>query len=356
MSNKIYFTPGPTQLFYTFEEHFKRALALDIISISHRSSTFIKIVEETTEALKELLELPAGYDIYYLNSANEVWDRIIQNLVDESSHHFANGAFSKKFYDFALAHHKSSSVTEVEDGAIFSDWNIPEKAELIGITKNETSIGFTTTEKELANFREENPDKLIALDIVSAAPSLPIDFSKIDTAYFSVQKAFGLPPGLGVWIVNEKCHEVAQKRATKTSLGSYRSLPNLKKFGDKHQTPETPNMLAIYLLGKIANDMIQVGLKKLRNDTIYKATILNQAIESHESLNHFVASKEHRSKTTIVADAKDPSKILSFFEKKGIILGSGYGIHKKNHIRIANFPTHSKESVEMLCDLLKDIE
>lgn len=356
MSNKIYFTPGPAQLFYTFEEHFKRALFEDIPSISHRSSKFIQVVEETNEALTELLGLPSEYDIYFINSANEAWDRIIQNLVSQSSHHFVNGAFSKKFYDFAIAHGKQSTINKADDGHSFSDWVVPDSAELVGITKNETSVGFSLTEAEIAGLRKDHPEKILALDIVSASPSLVVDFKTIDTAYFSVQKAFGLPPGLGVWIVNEKCHEIANQRANITSLGSYRSLPNLKKFGVKSQTPETPNMLFIYLLGKIAQDMLQVGIKKIRNDTIYKATILNQAIESHPMLSHFVSSKEHRSKTTVVAKTQQSEKILSFFEKKGIILGKGYGIHKENHIRFANFPTHSKESIEMICDMLNQIE
>lgn len=356
MSNKIYFTPGPAQLFYTFEEHLKRALFLDIPSISHRSSDFIKVMQETTEALKELLELPEGYDIYFLNSANEAWDRIIQNLVDDESHHFVNGAFSKKFYDFALAHGKESTATITEDGATFSNLNIPETSELIGVTKNETSVGFNFDDAELQKLRENYPEKLIALDIVSASPSVPVNFNHIDTAYFSVQKAFGMPSGLGVWIVNEKCHRKASERAKSASLGSYRSLPNLKKFGDKDQTPETPNMLYIYLLGKIAQDLLQVGIKKLRNDTIYKSTILNQAVENHPLLGHFVESPKNRSKTTIVAECSKPKEFIDFFAKKGLILGSGYGSHKENHVRIANFPTHSKESIEMLCDFMEKIE
>ncbi|NQZ76414.1 MAG: aminotransferase class V-fold PLP-dependent enzyme [Ekhidna sp.] len=353
MSNKIYFTPGPAQLFYTFEEHLKRALFEDIPSISHRSKQFNAVVQQTTEALIELLNLPAGYQPYYINSANEAWDRIIQNLVKDSSHHFVNGAFSKKFFDFALAHNRSSSQTLVQDGEVFENWQIPVDAELIGITKNETSVGFTITEKEISELRVANKEKLIALDIVSALPGIETDFKNVDTAYFSVQKAFGMPAGLGVWIANERCHEVALKLSQNQSLGSYRALPNLKKFGDKYQTPETPNMLYIYLLGKIAEDMVKVGQKKIKNDTIYKSTILNQAIEDHPNLTHFVKSKDHRSKTTLVATSDKAEEIIKQFAQKGLILGSGYGKHAKNHIRIANFPTHSKESIEMVCDLME---
>lgn len=356
MSNKIYFTPGPAQLFYTFEEHFKQAIKKDIPSLSHRSKQFVSVLAHTKACLSELLEIPEGYDIFFLNSANEAWDRIIQNLVEKSSHHFINGAFSRKFYDFALMHGMQSTRSDAADGTPFNSFDIPEEAELIGLTKNETSVGFSFSEEELSQIRAANPDKLIALDIVSAAPSVPIDLSNVDTAYLSVQKAFGLPAGLGVWICNGKCQEKALKKAEQMPLGSYRTLPNLKKFGDKNQTPETPNMLYIYLLGKIAEDMLAVGRRKIINDTVYKSTILYQAIESHPHLSPFVESKQHRSKTTLIAKSTDAANIIATFEKKGMLLGSGYGTHKDAQIRIANFPTHSKESIEMLCDQLFEMK
>lgn len=356
MSKKIYLTPGPSQLFYTFEEHFKKALFHDVPSISHRSKDFVSIIKHTKDCLRELLEIPSGYDIFFLSSANEAWDRILQNLVINSSHHFANGAFSKKFYDFATKYRMSSTLHEVEDGQPFSDFTIPEEAELIGLTKNETSMGFTLPESELEKVRTENPDKLIALDMVSATPSIPIKLENVDTAYFSVQKAFGMPPGLGVWICNQRCQEQAIKKSETTTIGSFKALPNLKKVSDKDQTPETPNSLAIYILGKIAEDMVKVGKQKIINDTTYKSTILYQAIDVHTHLGPFVSDSTYQSKTTIVANAEDPAKIISFFKGKGLIIGSGYGSHKDDHIRIANFPTHSKETIEMVCDLLPGIE
>ena len=249
-----------------------------------------------------------------------------------------------------------STITHVEDGSSFPDFTIPKKAELIGLCKNETSVGYTTTEEEISNLRKEHPEKLIALDVVSASPALPVDFSVIDTAYLSVQKSFGMPAGLGLWIANERCIEKARSKAESKSIGSYRSLTNLQKFAAKDQTPETPNMLFIYILGKIAQDLLNYGVKRMQNDIVYKATLLNQMIESHPSLDHFVTSKQHRSKSTIVAKARNQKSFIDSLERKGMILGKGYGPHKEDHIRIANFPTHSKETIEMLCDFIKDLE
>jgi len=356
MSNKIYFTPGPSQLFYSFQDHFRSAVKADVGSISHRSPEFVKILEESTESLKELLQVPDDYHLFFLNSANEAWDRIIQNLVIKSSHHFANGSFSKKFYDFALQHGMKSSLSTSGDGKVYDNLNVPAEAELIGLAKNETSVGYTFTEEEIEMIRAQHPDKLIALDIVSASPALPINFKSIDTAYLSVQKAFGMPPGLGLWIVNDRCIEKAEEKVKSFSIGSYRALTNLKKFGLKHQTPETPNMIYLYIIGKIARDILDYGVKRMQNDIIYKATLINQAIEKNPLLTHFIESKAHRSPSTIVAASPKPEIFLEALKAKGLILGNGYGAYKTQHIRIANFPTHSKESIEYLCDLLNKIE
>lgn len=356
MSNNIYFTPGPSQLFFTFEDHFKKALALDIPSISHRSKAFISVVKDTTIALRELLSLPEDQHVFYLSSANEAWDRIIQNLVMKSSHHFINGSFSQKFYDFAIAHGMQSTFSKAADGQAFENLDVPETAELVGVTKNETSVGFSFTPEEISQIRANNPEKLIALDIVSASPAVQVDFGMVDTAYFSVQKAFGLPAGLGVWIANDRCLEKASEKAQHTSLGSYRSLPNLKKFADKDQTPETPNMLYIYLLGKIAEDLLKYGVQKVQNDTLYKATLIKQTVENHPLLSHFVASAQNRSQTTIVAKAEKQEVLLTGLAKKGLVVGNGYSSYKASHIRIANFPTHSKEAVELLCDEINKVE
>ncbi|MEM6641549.1 MAG: aminotransferase class V-fold PLP-dependent enzyme [Bacteroidota bacterium] len=355
MSNKIYFTPGPSQLYHTFNDHFREAIKNDVPSISHRSAAFIKIVEESTEALKALFNLPDNYHVFFLNSANEAWDRIVQNLVEISSHHFANGSFSKKFHDFALMQGKASTVNLVNDGSSYLDLKIPEDSELVGICKNDTSVGYTFTEEEMAEIRQQNPDKLIALDVVTAAPVLPVDFSLVDTAYLSVQKAFGMPAGLGVWMVNDRCIEKAAKKATKSNIGSYRSVLNLKKFSDKYQTPETPNMLFIYIIGKIAQDFLNYGAERMRNDIVYKSAIIHQVIEAHPALNHFVESEKHRSKSTIVVNTTNQKAFLDQLLENGLVLGTGYGPHKKDHLRIANFPAHSRESVELLCDIMQNI-
>lgn len=354
MNHKIYFTPGPSQIYYTVPDHLKSALKEDVMCISHRSAAFQSIYAEAKSALRALLNVPDGYDIYFLSSANEIWERIIQNLVSDSSHHFVNGSFAKKFYQFAQDYKKNSTVTKAADGEAFADLHVPEEAELIAVTLNETSIGYAFDQETLKSLRQQHPDKLIAVDGVSAFPAINFDFSLCDTAYFSVQKCFGLPAGLGVWIVNQKCYEKAESlHQNGVITGSYHSLRELKSMGDKNQTPETPNALGIYLLGKVSRDMLFRSGRLIQNDTIYKSTILYQALTQSKGITPFVKPKANQSKTVIVASCNGGNKqILELMAQKGWIVGKGYGAYKEDHIRIANFPVHSKEHIEAMCDLL----
>ena len=47
--------------------------------------------------------------------------------------------------------------------------------------------------------------RLLAVDAVSSLPYPDFDYTKLDSVFFSVQKGFGLPSGLGVWMANDKC-------------------------------------------------------------------------------------------------------------------------------------------------------
>lgn len=350
----IHFTPGPAELYFTVEGHIRNALKAQIPSISHRSSKFQSIYSECTENLKELLAIPKDYYVFFTGSATEVWERIIQNNVEVQSHHYVNGAFSKRFYQTALDLGYRASVQSTSDGqrVVAKVDDVPQEADLLAFTLNETSTGVTQPLSEIYAIAEAFPDRLVAVDAVSVLPHSDIDYPKVDSVFFSVQKGFGLPAGLGVWIMSPRSVEKSRRlKAKGQSVGSYHSIPSLLDKGVKNQTPETPNVLNIYLLAKVCGDMLKKGIKRIRQETEYKASLLYHTIDTHPTLKPFVKDPQVRSKTVVVAETQiDARLIIEELAKSNMILGSGYGSYKANHIRIANFPTHSKEQVEMLVD------
>jgi phosphoserine aminotransferase len=229
--------------------------------------------------------------------------------------------------------------------------------EMIAVTHNETSTGVSLPLDFIHSLREKNKEALIVVDAVSSLPYPKLDYTKIDSVFFSVQKGFGLPAGLGVWIVNDRCLAKADQLLTRgISIGSYHSLPTLLANQKKNQTPETPNVLGIYLLGKVVQDMLRKGIDTIRRETEYKAAILYQALESHPRLAPFVLEKQFQSKTVIVADCKgDVGLVTKLLLQNKLLPGDGYGEFRKSQLRFANFPTHSREQFELLVDTLGGI-
>ncbi|PZR38678.1 MAG: phosphoserine aminotransferase [Azospira oryzae] len=352
---KTNFTPGPSQLYFTVESHVKQAFREGIPSLSHRSKQFEFIAAQATQGVKQLLGVPDGFHVFFTGSATEIWERSIQNLVAHHSYHFVNGAFSKRYFEIAQQLGKHAVKKESPLGKGFTDFDIPQETELIALTHNETSTGVSLPMEFIHRFRDQFPNALIAVDAVSSLPYPQFDFTKIDTLFFSVQKGFGLPAGLGVWIVNDKCIAQADSLLAKgMSIGTYHNLPTLYANAKKNQTPETPNVLGIYLLAKVVEDFLQRGVHALRKETEYKAAILYNTLDQHPILKSFVTDKASRSQTVVVAECGAHTEaVTKALLEKGMQPGDGYGELKKTQLRFANFPTHSKEQFELLVDTLQ---
>lgn len=352
MSNKIYFTPGPTQMYPGMSRFLQDAMQDDVASISHRSDAFRNIYKKAADGLAQLLNLPENYHVLFLGSASEAWERILLNTVEKKSFHFVNGSFSKKFHQYAIGLGKDAAKVTAPFGEGFDPAScaIDQNNELIAVTQNETSSGVAFPLDDIYALKKRFPEQLMAVDMVSCLPVPAMDFTQIDTAFFSVQKCFGMPAGLGVWLVNDKCVEKSNALAEKGVLtGPHNNLTELVKKAKDYQTPATPNVLGIYLLGRVCEDMLKRGIDTIREESKEKFKLLYQLIEDSSFLEPAVKEKTHRSETVIVANTKIPAGELNKrLDAKNMMIGSGYGDYKKTQIRIASFPCHSVKDMQSL--------
>ena len=359
MIKPIFFTPGPSELYFTVPDHIRTAIRTGIPSISHRGGAFKKLYEETVIGLKELLQIPEGYHIVFTASATEIWFLSALNIIEKKSLHAVNGAFSSKFEQIVSSMGINTQVIEKQDGQGFyaEDIQMEEtETEFIALTLNETSTGAALPANEIDQLRKKFPQQLISLDVVSAAPAVPVNYHSIDSFYFSVQKAFGLPAGLGVWVYNERVLEKHSQLREKRNIPVSKDLLSLHRLSQNNQTMETPNTLNIYLLNHIVQDMLAKGKQTIERETIYKSSLLYHALDKHPLFAPFVTDTKVRSLTTIVAGTENVNNYIKKLEHHKFIVGSGYGKYKTEHIRIANFPTHSKEQFELLVDTIDTIQ
>jgi phosphoserine aminotransferase len=355
--NKVFFTTGPTETLPELQEWYADAVKNKIFSLSHRSEEFSAIVKFTVDKLKELLNIPDDFSVFFLASGTECMERSIQNLVEKKSFHFINGYFAQRYFDIAkmLGKRPEFIKTDYGKGFKFTDTEVPDDAELICITHNETSTGVTLNSKDIYELKARYPGKILSLDMVTSLPYYKPDFNFADLVFFSVQKGFGLPPGLGVSIVkNTLINKVNYIKNKDISIGSFNNYLMLYKNAEKNQTTVTPNIPGIYLLGKACDLLIKKGAENIRIETEKKADLLYNFFDKHTTIKPFVTDKYIRSKTTIVLETElDTGKILEKLDYNGFVLSRGYGEFHKNHIRIGNFPVHKFDDVMNLIYLFR---
>lgn len=355
-----YFTVGPSQAYPKLAEYIDLAIKEGWPSISHRGEKFGKLFAELSSNLKQFLQIPESYSVFYSGSATDFMERSIQNCSAEKTLHFSNGVFSHRFFEFARELGRDAKEVVLRPDFSFNLSDSPEDfdPELVCLTHNETSSGIILPRQFISSLKNKYPKALFVLDIVSSAPVSDVDFSELDVTFFSVQKGFGLPAGLGVAFVSPKALKKSQAVSLLGKYTGFRSsFKELQNYYVKNQAPGTPNVFNMFLLNEVVKDMMNVGLEKIKNQTAEKAEYLFNALRNHQELEIVVEHKDYKSITTIVLKAKHGSApVIAALETKGLVLSAGYGDEKDKYIRIANFPSHSMEMIEELAEGLKEIQ
>lgn len=344
---KVFFTVGPSQIYPTLPKHLQRALLEDIPSLNHRGGEFKKLFSDTSLKLKRLLKIPSSHAVFFISSALEGMERTIQSTVESISYHIITGSFGKTWMNISKQLGKEAIAAP---GVDVKNLLVPKDAEIICITQNDTSTGIQILMDDIYVLKKKYPKKLISLDVVSSIPYVDINYELADVTFFSVQKGFGLPAGLGVIIVSpeamQKCGQLVKKRL---SIGSFHSFENLYKKALDSQTPETPNVLNIYLFNKVLTDMLDQGISKIRKETDQKTKMMYDFFDAHPTLQPAISELEMRSQTTLVINTSgNTAKIRKKLSEAGFEIGAGYGDRKDDQIRIANFPSHTLSQVKQL--------
>jgi len=347
----VSFYPGPSQVYPAVLRHMKDAYASGIMSINHRSQEFVAISTKAVALLKEKLDIPEKYSVYFVSSATECWEIITQSLIEKESAHVFNGAFGKKWFDYAkklkpeVQAFPFDKETELNpDAQRFND------AEMVCLTQNETSNGTQVSNKIIQHFRQHYPDKLLAVDATSSMGGIYLDFESADVWFASVQKCFGLPAGMAIMVCSPQAVERARTINENKHYNSLVFLDDMMKAG---QTPYTPNVLNIYLLMRVLEGMPHI--KKI-NQTItsrYKKWETFFETKSNQ-LKFLIHNKAVRSLTVLAIEASPLiiHQLKAKAKDEGFLLGDGYGELKPNTFRIANFPALRRSEIARLMDFM----
>jgi phosphoserine aminotransferase len=345
----ISFYPGPSRIYDDVPKYVKAACRKGVLSMSHRSDEFMSMMEKTVGLMKEKLDIPGTYQVFFTSSATECWEIIAQSLIREKSIHLYNGAFGAKWLDYTRKL-RPQALGEPFDQEALLDASVSfSDGDVICVTQNETSNGTQVLPETIAAIKKNNPRHLIAVDATSSMGGVHLDFKAADVWLASVQKCFGLPAGLGIMV----CSPQAIQRLTELNeTGHYNSLTLIHEMMKKWQTSCTPNVLGIYLLMQV--------LKKVKPiDNVHERLQSRmegwKSLLAHgETLKPLISNPAAQSITVMAirSSEKDVTMLKRKAEKAGFLLGEGYGSLKKETFRIANFPALKRKEVQALMKFL----
>ncbi|WBO85535.1 aminotransferase class V-fold PLP-dependent enzyme [Hymenobacter yonginensis] len=342
------FNPGPSQVYPQVRQYLQDAFDEGWLSAPHRGERFTGLMRQTVQELKNKLNVPQDYTVFFMGSATECWEVLTQSLTPRKSFHLYSGAFGEKWYEYAKALRPACvgypfGIDEVPDVAALP---LPDsETDLVCITQNETSNATQLRDGFILNLYNRLGQALLAVDATSSMAGVQLKFIKADIWFASVQKCFGLPAGLSVMILSPRA--VARLR-DQNERAHYNSLTSQYEKMLNWQTTYTPNVLGIYLLSRVLHD--RPALKAVHQHLQERATKLYDYFEQATQLTPLVTNPETRSTTVI--GLQGPPALIDEVKRRaltqGLQLGNGYGTWKSNSLRIANFPAIPDAAFEQL--------
>ena len=321
-------------------------LGLSILEISHRSENFVRVMEEARELVKELLNIPKGYTVLFLQGgASTGFLMAPYNLLTENgtAGYMNTGTWSTKAIKEAKKMGNVDVIVSSEDENfkyIPKDIQIPSGLDYVHYTANNTIYG--TQFKKLPQ-----TDNFLVCDMSSDIFSRPVTINAYDIIYAGAQKNIG-PAGTTMYIVNE---EVFNK--------SGRDIPSMLDFEVHHKKDSmfnTPSVFAVYvtmlnLRYMKANGGVEAMKKKAqeRSEMIYNEIDENPLFEGY-------ANKEDRSSmnaTFTLTDESYKEKFDKLWKEANI---NGIKGHRSiGGYRASMYNALPIESVEALVNVMKKL-
>jgi phosphoserine aminotransferase len=321
---------------------------LSVMEVSHRSKEFVAVMDEAVALVKELLKVPEGYSVLFLQGgASTQFLMAPYNLMDKKAAYINTGAWAAKAIKEAKFFGEVVEVASSKDANynyIPKDYKVPADASYFHITTNNTIYGT-----QLAT----DPEVGIPLvgDMSSDIFSRPIDVAKYDLIYAGAQKNLG-PAGATLVIVKD------------AALGKFeRQIPtmlNYKTHIDKESMFNTPSVLPVFASLQTLRWLKENGgIEAMEKKNIEKAEMLYSEIDRNKMFESTIPNVADRSKMNVTfvmtPDYAELEKdFMAFATERGMIGIKGH--RSVGGFRASIYNAMPIESVKALVEAMQDFE
>tara|TARA_Y100001933_G_scaffold253324_1_gene293436 strand:+ start:1560 stop:2621 length:1062 start_codon:yes stop_codon:yes gene_type:complete len=272
--------------------------SLSLIEISHRSTSFVKVMNKCIALVKELLNIPTGYSVLFLQGGASLQFLMVPfNLMklNGSAAYLNTGTWSTKAINEAKLFGNTIVVGDSSDknfNYIPKNYSIPQNIDYFHCTSNNTIFGT-----QIKDFPKISIP--IVCDMSSDIFSRKININNFDIIYAGAQKNMG-PAGTTMVIVKD---EVLNKTG--------RDIPTMLNYQthiNKESMFNTPPVFSIYVSMLTLEWLKNIGginyIEKINNE---KANLLYQEIDRN-SLFTGTSNIEDRSMMNVTFSILDKEK------------------------------------------------
>lgn len=324
---------------------------IGILEISHRTPGWERVMAETEQLWRELLNIPDDYAVLFLGGgASTQFFEVPANLMKKKAAYLQTGVWAKKAAKEAKFYGEVEIVASSEDKNytyVPKGYKIPTDADYFHITTNNTIYG-TEIHEDI-----DSPVTLVA-DMSSDIMSRPVDVKKYGLIYGGAQKNVG-PAGVTFVIVRKDL--LGQTGRNLQTMVDYRT-----HIGDEPRNNSmfnTPPVFPIFVMHETLKWVKELGgVEEMYKRNKKKAELLYNEIDRN-SLFVGTAVKEDRSLMNVcfvMAPGHEAleSEFMAFAKEKGMVGIKGH--RSVGGFRASIYNACPLESVEALVACMQEFE
>mgnify|MGYP002535742813 CR=1 FL=1 len=323
---------------------------IGILEISHRTPGWERVMAETEQLWRDLLNIPDDYAVLFLGGgASTQFFEVPANLMKKKAAYLQTGVWAKKAAKEAKFYGEVEIVASSEDKNytyIPKGYKIPTDADYFHITNN--TIYGTEIHEDI-----DSPVTLVA-DMSSDIMSRPVDVKKYGLIYGGAQKNVG-PAGVTFVIVRKDL--LGQTGRNLQTMVDYRT-----HIGDEPRNNSmfnTPPVFPIFVMHETLKWVKELGgVEEMYKRNKKKAELLYNEIDRN-SLFVGTAVKEDRSLMNVcfvMAPGHEAleSEFMAFAKEKGMVGIKGH--RSVGGFRASIYNACPLESVEALVACMQEFE
>lgn len=298
MRHLLSFRFQPSQPFYTVADHLRRLSRERMALHLPGSAAYTDCQNRAAESVRSMYSLPPDWNIGFMRPA----DFFIRLSAGYSVQPIGSGGLSYLF---------GAGLSAVQKSAA---------GRLPVVALSDCNDG--------RNRMDAVPGSLV--DLSHTFPVHPDVLAAARAAFLHVAGALGLPFGFLVVMSPAGMNLVQESE------------------------PDWVSAVELALLAGVLGDLAEKGLTVLEREAVYKAALMRNTLESIPFLHPLPSPGEPQSPNIHCAfTSLSAASLAAHSQKYGLLIEAGdYGHGSDNCIRIATYPVHSREQVEMLADRL----